>query len=69
MKMHLGYQNAQMRIFLCGVSIAVFKLPPTLGSIMVRRVVGIRIEGTPLVGSVPMRVSHTARQRAREGRL
>jgi len=29
MSMYLGYQNAQMRIFPCGVSIAVFKLPPT----------------------------------------
>ena len=42
MKMYLGYQNAQMGMFPCGVSIAVFKLPPTLGSTMVRKVVRIK---------------------------
>jgi len=55
MKMYLGYQNAQMGMFPCGVSIGVFKSPPILGSTMVRRVVGIRTKGTPLMLSVPMR--------------
>ena len=44
MKMYSGCQNAPMRFFPCGVSIAVFL--PTLESTMARRVVGICMKRT-----------------------
>ena len=47
MKMYLGCQNAPMRFFPCGVSIAVF--PPTLESTMANKVVGICTKETPRI--------------------
>lgn len=45
MKMYSGCQNAPMRFFPWGVSMAVF--PPTLESTMASRVVGIWTKRTP----------------------